>query len=53
MKLFDYRISNRDPGTSYARSSSRSIATSITVDQFRLFGDGTELALSGNVDLHD
>ena len=54
MKLFDYRISNRDPGISAYRPIELALDRGvITVDQFRLFGDGTELALSGNVNLHD
>lgn len=54
MKLFDYRVSNRDPRTNEYRPIELALDQHVlTIDQFRLFGDGTELALSGNVGLHD
>ncbi len=54
MKLFDYRVSNRDPRTNeYLPIELGLDQDVVTVDQFRLFGDGTELALSGTVGLRD
>ena len=54
LKLFDYNVSNRDPATSaYRPLELRLDQHVVQVVQLRLFGEGTRLDLSGNVNLHD
>ena len=54
LKLFDYRVSNRDPATQAYRPIELTLDQHVVnVVQLRLFGDGTQLDLGGNVDLHD
>ena len=54
MKLFDYHLSNRDPRTNATVPIELGLDQHVaTIDQFRLFGDGTALSLSGTVGLHD
>jgi hypothetical protein len=54
MKLFDYRVSNRDPRANAYVPIELGLDQGVaTIDQFRLFGDGTALSLSGTVGLND
>jgi translocation-and-assembly-module (TAM) inner membrane subunit TamB-like protein len=54
MKLFDYQVSNRDPATDAYRPIELTLDQHIAnVIQLRLFGEGTQLDLSGNVNLHE
>ncbi len=53
VKLFDYQVSNRDPATGAYRPIELALDQHVAnVVQLRLFGEGTQLDLSGNVDLH-
>ncbi len=53
LKLFDYRVSNRDPSTDSYRPIELTLDQHVVdVVNLRLFGEGTQLDLSGNVDLH-
>jgi len=54
MKLFDYRVSNLDPSNQTYRPIEMTLDHHVVeVTQLRLFGEGTRLDLSGNVNLHD
>jgi hypothetical protein len=54
LKLFDYRVSNLDPGTQRYRPIELTLDHHVVeVTQLRLYGEGTRLDLSGNVNLHD
>jgi len=54
LKLFDYRVSNFDPGTQSYRPIDLTLDHHVLdITQLRLFGEGTRLDLSGNVNLHD
>jgi hypothetical protein len=54
LKLFDYQVSNRDPASKAYRPIELTLDQHVVnVVQLRLFGDGTQLDLSGNVNLHD
>jgi len=54
LKLFDYRVSNRDPATQAYRPIELTLDQHVVnVVQLRLFGEGTRLDLSGNLNLHD
>ena len=54
MKLFDYRLGNRDLATNAYVPIELGLDQHVaTVGQFKLFGDGTALSLSGNIGLHD
>lgn len=53
LKLFDYRVSNRDPATDTYRPIELTLDQHVVnVVNLRLFGEGTQLDLGGNVDLH-
>lgn len=68
LKLFDYRLSNRNPATG-ARLGAAAPATTcadgpdviqldvnqhvVEIARLRLYGEGTELSLDGNVNLHE
>jgi hypothetical protein len=54
LKLFDYRVSNLDPSNQAYRPIELTLDHHVLdITQLRLFGDGTRLDLSGNVNLHD
>jgi hypothetical protein len=54
LKLFDYRVSNLDPGSQSYRPIELTLDHHVLdITQLRLFGEGTRLDLSGNVNLHD
>ena len=54
LKLFDYRVSNMDPGSQSYRPIELTLNHHVLdVTQLRLFGEGTRLDLNGNVNLHD
>src|SRR6266542_3902210 len=54
LKLFDYQVSNRDPATNTYRPIELTLDQHVVnVVQLRLFGEGTQLDLGGNVDLHE
>ena len=54
MKLFDYQVSNRDPATNAYRPIELTLDQHVAnVVQLRLFGEGTQLDLSGNLNLHE
>jgi translocation and assembly module TamB len=54
MKLFDYPLSNRDPDAGAYRPLEIAMQHhGVNIRQFRLFGEGTRLDLSGDVNLFD
>ncbi|HEU4935566.1 MAG TPA: translocation/assembly module TamB domain-containing protein [Vicinamibacterales bacterium] len=54
LKLFDYRVSNLDPGSQSYRPIELTLNHHVLdITQLRLFGEGTRLELSGNVNLHE
>jgi autotransporter translocation and assembly factor TamB len=54
MKLFDYQVSNHDPAMNAYRPIELTLDQHVAnVVQLRLFGEGTQLDLSGNVNLHE
>jgi translocation and assembly module TamB len=54
LKLFDYPLSNRDPGTNQYRPIEVSLDQNVLdIGQLHLFGEGTQLSVDGNVNLHE
>lgn len=54
LKLFDYPLSNRDPGTKEYQPIELLLDQHVlNVGQLRLFGEGTQLGVQGQVNLHD
>ena len=54
LKLFDYRVSNRDPVSRAYRPIELTLDQHVVnIGQLRLFGEGTQLDVGGNVNLHD
>ena len=54
LKLFDYRVSNMDPASRTYRPIELTLDQHVAnIVQLRLFGEGTQLSLGGNIDLHN
>jgi hypothetical protein len=54
LKLFDYRVSNQEPSTGVYRPIELALDQHVlNVVRLRLFGEGTQLDLGGNVNLHN
>lgn len=54
LKLFDYPLSNRDPQTNEHRPIELSLDQRVVdIGQLQLYGEGTQLAMQGSVNLRD
>jgi translocation-and-assembly-module (TAM) inner membrane subunit TamB-like protein len=54
LKLFDYRVSNQEPATGQYRPIELALDQHVlNVVRLRLFGEGTQLDVDGNVNLHN